>query len=623
MAKFNIKKDISLFDFADNQYKITKPIRLIELFAGIGSQAKALKNLNVDFEHHFVCEIEPQVVKTYNVIHGTNFEPTDITKISANDLNITNTDLYTYILTYSFPCQDLSLAGKGKGMEKGTGTRSSLLWEVERLLKECNELPQILLMENVPMVHSSENIKDFEKWLLFLESLGYKNYWKDLNAKNYGIPQNRDRCYMISLLNSNCDYTFPQPIKLKLRLKDMLEEKVDEKYFLSESMLKFFSENSEKNKLKGNGFRFKPVNKNKAEIAKTLTTRCGSKMDDNFIVDNEKVTRLGGFFDKNGIKHQAGSAYDINALSPIIDTMQGGYRQPCIVVKNATKKGYVEAYEGDGIYIDRPHQKGGVVQKDMIQTIKCNCNDVGVVVLGNYSPSKHNASRIVDNSGIAPTVMENHGTVTATVVAAAQRGRGEGWKQEIEVSDREVVVNDKPRKDIKELDKTCEYCGKQLERKRFNGRLEDFTVFSNRKYCNRECMKRDFLKIGEHDQSYSNAHTTARKINELILHKETCELCGNDTNLDIHHIDGNWQNNNLDNLMCLCRSCHTKYERNKDKNELRIRKLTPLEVWRLMGFSDDDFDKAEKINSNSQLYKQAGNSIVVNVLMAIFKQFLN
>lgn len=574
MAKFNIKKDISLFDFADNQYKITKPIRLIELFAGIGSQAKALKNLNVDFEHHFVCEIEPQVVKTYNVIHGTNFEPTDITKISANDLNITNTDLYTYILTYSFPCQDLSLAGKGKGMEKGTGTRSSLLWEVERLLKECNELPQILLMENVPMVHSSENIKDFEKWLLFLESLGYKNYWKDLNAKNYGIPQNRDRCYMISLLNSNCDYTFPQPIKLKLRLKDMLEEKVDEKYFLSDKMIKYLT-----NLLAMNGGRKKVFMRNfdtNKEIASTITCAAGNKPPDNYIL-----------------------------------------------VKEATQKGYVEAYEGDGIYIDRPHQKRGVVQKNMIQTIKCNCNDVGVVVLGNYSPSGHNASRIVDNNGIAPTVMENHGTVTATVVDAAQRGRDESWKQEIEVFDREVVVNDKPRKDIKELDKNCEYCGKQLERKRFNGRLEDFTVFSNRKYCNRECMKRDFLKIGEHAQSYSNAHTTARKINELILHKEMCELCGNDTNLDIHHIDGNWQNNNLDNLMCLCRSCHTKYERNKDKNELRVRKLTPLEVWRLMGFSDDDFDKAEKINSNTQLYKQAGNSIVVNVLMAIFKQFLN
>lgn len=543
MAKFNIKKDISLFDFADNQYKITKPIRLIELFAGIGSQAKALKNLNVDFEHHFVCEIEPQVVKTYNVIHGTNFEPTDITKISANDLNITNTDLYTYILTYSFPCQDLSLAGKGKGMEKGTGTRSSLLWEVERLLKECNELPQILLMENVPMVHSSENIKDFEKWLLFLESLGYKNYWKDLNAKNYGIPQNRDRCYMISLLNSNCDYTFPQPIKLKLRLKDMLEEKVDEKYFLSESILKFFSENSEKNKLKGNGFRFKPVNKNKAEIAKTLTTRCGSRMDDNFIMDDEKVTRLGGFFDKNGIKHQAGSVYDINGLSLIIDTMQGGYRQPCIVVKNATQKGYVEAYEGDGIYIDRPHQKRGVVQKNMIQTIKCNCNDVGVVVLGNYSPSGHNASRIVDNNGIAPTVMENHGTVTATVNKNL-------WSQ----SQMKMITNDG---DVK-------------------------------RYINSDIV--DEFKEGQAaDISFPNGYNKAKRV-----HNECPAINGTTTESSFIV-----------------------------KNDLRIRKLTPLEVWRLMGFSDDDFDKAEKINSNTQLYKQAGNSIVVNVLMAIFKQFLN
>ena len=184
--------------------------------------------------------------------------------------------------------------------------------------------------------------------------------------------------------------------------------------------------------------------------------------------------------------------------------------------------------------------------------------------------------------------------------------------------------NDKPRKDIKELDKNCEYCGKQLERKRFNGRLEDFTVFSNRKYCNRECMRKDWVKIGDnHNQTYSNAHTTARKINELILHKEMCELCGSDTNLDIHHIDGNWQNNNLDNLMCLCRSCHTKYERNKDKNELRIRKLTPLEVWRLMGFSDEEFEKAEKVNSNTQLYKQAGNSIVVDVLEELFCMMLD
>lgn len=125
----------------------------------------------------------------------------------------------------------------------------------------------------------------------------------------------------------------------------------------------------------------------------------------------------------------------------------------------------------------------------------------------------------------------------------------------------------KSRKDVKELDRYCKYCGEKLERKRFNGRLEDFTVFSNRKYCNRKCMQKAYLKIGEHNQNWANAHTTARKINELLLHKEVCELCGSDKNLDIHHIDGNWQNNNLDNLMCLCRSCHTKYEKSKFKKE--------------------------------------------------------
>ena len=119
------------------------------------------------------------------------------------------------------------------------------------------------------------------------------------------------------------------------------------------------------------------------------------------------------------------------------------------------------------------------------------------------------------------------------------------------------------RKDTKNSVRYCKYCGKQLKRKRFNDRLEDFTVFNNRKYCDRICMRKDYLKIGIHTQSFSNAHTTARKINKLILHKDECEKCGSQKNLDIHHKDGNWQNNELDNLICLCRSCHTKYERNK------------------------------------------------------------
>ena len=437
MAKFNIKKDISLFDFADNQYKITKPIRLIELFAGIGSQAKALKNLNVDFEHHFVCEIEPQVVKTYNVIHGTNFKSTDITKISANDLNITNTDLYTYILTYSFPCQDLSLAGKGKGMEKGTGTRSSLLWEVERLLNECNELPQILLMENVPMVHSSENIKDFEKWLLFLENLGYKNYWKDLNAKNYGIPQNRDRCYMISLLNSNYDYTFPQPIKLKLRLKDMLEEKVDKKYFLT----------------------------------KVLNIR----FTENYIqYDNSS----------KGYNSQASRLYYQDGLSPTLPNRNNGDKTQIILV-------------------DKKVVKSLFTKDDNVK----NYNDIIVAI--NTLWTETQAKMITPDGNV-------------------------------------------------------------------------------KRYINSDIV--DEFKEGQAaDISFPNGYNKAKRVHNV------CPAINGTTTESSFIV----------------------------KNDLRIRKLTPKECWRLMGFSDDDFDKVEKINSNSQLYKQAGNSIVVNVLMAIFKQFLN
>ncbi len=117
-------------------------------------------------------------------------------------------------------------------MTKGSDTRSGLLWEVERILNECSELPQVLLMENVPQVHSKANMPDFQKWIDFLESKGYSNYWQDLNAKDYGVAQNRDRCFMVSLLGE-WNYKFPQPIPLERKLKDYLENEVDEKYYIN------------------------------------------------------------------------------------------------------------------------------------------------------------------------------------------------------------------------------------------------------------------------------------------------------------------------------------------------------------------------------------------------------
>lgn len=225
-----------LFDFPT--YSVNKKIRLIELFGGIGSQAMALRDIGADFEHYKLVEFDKYAVTSYNAIHNTQHTTHDIRQIHAKDLEITDKDKYCYLMTYSFPCTDLSVAGKMQGMSKedwqnGNSTRSGLLWEVERILKECTELPDVLLMENVPMVHSDQNKKDFDSWCNFLKSKGYINHWQDLNAKDYGIPQNRDRCFMVSILSDNfIDFEFPKPVKLQKVMRDFLEESVDEKYYI-------------------------------------------------------------------------------------------------------------------------------------------------------------------------------------------------------------------------------------------------------------------------------------------------------------------------------------------------------------------------------------------------------
>ncbi|MEE3344357.1 MAG: DNA (cytosine-5-)-methyltransferase [Bacilli bacterium] len=203
--------------------EINNKIRLIELFSGVGSQAMALKRLNVPFEHYKSIDFDKHAVIAYNSIHNTNFSPINIKKVNGADLEIVDTDEYTYIMTYSFPCVDLTLSGKQKGMAKNSNTRSGLLWEVERILKEVDNLPQILLMENVTQVHGKNNLNAFNEWTSFLESLGYKNYVEDLNAKNFNVPQNRNRTFMVSILG-DYSYEFPKPIPLKKTVCDYLED---------------------------------------------------------------------------------------------------------------------------------------------------------------------------------------------------------------------------------------------------------------------------------------------------------------------------------------------------------------------------------------------------------------
>lgn len=242
-------EQLSIFDIYDTKkkpFKITNPIRLIELFGGIGSQYMSLRDLGADVVPWKLVEFDKYAIKSYNAIHGTNFETTDIRDVHGKDLEIVDTDKYTYIVCYSYPCTDLSLAGLQKGMSKedwlqGHSTRSGLLWEVERILLELSaeyrELPQVLLMENVPQVHAKKNLKDYESWLKTLEDLGYTNYWQDLNAKDYGIAQNRNRTFCVSILG-NYDYKFPEPIELTTVMKDYLEEHPSEKLYLNSDRAK-------------------------------------------------------------------------------------------------------------------------------------------------------------------------------------------------------------------------------------------------------------------------------------------------------------------------------------------------------------------------------------------------
>lgn len=295
------------------EFKITQPIRLIELFAGIGAQAKALERLGCEFEHYRVVEFDKFAIKSYNAIHGCKFNPVDITKIGGDDLSIINTDKYCYIMTYSFPCQDLSMAGKQKGMSKENNTRSGLLWEVERLLNECDELPQVLLMENVTQIHSKKNNDEFIKWMMFLESKGYSNYYADLNSKNYGVPQNRNRTFMISILGKY-NYSFPKNVELTQTMQDRLELTVDEKYYI--------------NTLKSKELISFLINKGKIDGEKTITglfsQQC-SKFDKKTDIANTLLARdykgfgnqsMNGIIEKNTETIENSNKYRIRKLTP-------------------------------------------------------------------------------------------------------------------------------------------------------------------------------------------------------------------------------------------------------------------------------------------------------------------
>ena len=306
-------------------------LKVLELFGGIGACSKALERLGIDFEIADYVEIDKYAVASFNAMHGTNFEPQDICKWNKN--------IEVDLIMHGSPCQDFSLAGKQAGGDEGSETRSSLMYETIRIVEKLK--PQYVVWENVKNVLSKKHRHNFDNYIRKLEELGYKSFYQVLNAKDYGIPQNRERVFTISIRNDiNKQFEFPPKQVLTLKLKDILEDNVDEKYYLSEKMIKYISATGTAN--------FKNADcKINLDIARPLT-----------LVHDKRAGTT------NYLSEDLPNNYDLS-----------------ILIKNATKKGYQEAFDGDSVNLAYPESKTrrGRVGKQVAQTLQCNDNMAVVV----------------------------------------------------------------------------------------------------------------------------------------------------------------------------------------------------------------------------------------------------
>lgn len=249
-------------------------IKVLELFAGIGACSKALTNLGIEHEIVDAVEIDKYAIKSFNAVHGTNFEQQDITKWDK--------DIECDLIMHGSPCQDFSVAGKQAGGDKGSGTRSSLMYETLRIVEKLK--PKYVIWENVKNLVSQKHYHNFAAYLAQMEELGYRSDFQVLNAKDYGIPQNRERVFTVSIRKDlDTSFSFPEKQELKIRLKDVLENEVEEKYYLTDKQVESFKASTAKAQAKGNGFKFEPFERERERVMHTIATRPGSRQTDNFI----------------------------------------------------------------------------------------------------------------------------------------------------------------------------------------------------------------------------------------------------------------------------------------------------------------------------------------------------
>lgn len=296
-------------------------LRVFEAFAGYGSQSMDLKRLGIDFEVVGISEIDKYAIKAYMAVHGDTPNYGDIQKIDWS--SVPDFDF----LTYSFPCTDISTAGQQKGLAEGSGTRSSLLWECRKAIE--TKKPKYLLMENVKALTSKKFMPYLKQWLSYLSRLGYSNYTKVLNAKDYGIPQNRERVFVVSIMGDN-NFSFSEPFILERNLEYILESNVEEHFYLNNERIRIDKPTREKMFVKY--IRDKKgivVERRLSNISNTVHTSTGNGGNTDYFVYEPKIMQVFNIKEERNYKNPStGRVYLPIGISPTLTTMQGGDREP-------------------------------------------------------------------------------------------------------------------------------------------------------------------------------------------------------------------------------------------------------------------------------------------------------
>lgn len=486
-------------------------LKVFTAFSGYDSQCLALERLGIDYELVGWSEIDKYAIQAHDVLFpeakDRNFG--DISKIEWG--NVPDFDLFTY----SFPCQDISSAGKQGGLEEGSGTRSSLLWECRRAIEA--KRPKYLIMENVKALTQKKFLPYLHKWMACLEGMGYSNHAKVLNAKDYGVPQNRERVFMVSILGENASYHFPEPFPLDKCLNDVLEEDVDEKYYLSKKLVDYVFSNGGK---EGNIQGAIGVHDNDDDVVNTVTAQYWkTPRQVNYIKESIACAMRGRevqcltpkrteYGKKVRKEYESGelkeSRHNMQRLEPRTDGV-------CNTITTVQKDNLIiEPFnmcdDGTARTIKAQYYKNGMANFKRTDGLGAT----GVKVISNIYGNNVQGGRIYDDKGISPTIGANTG-----------------------------------------------------------GNLQP-KILSYTRDANGKVVDRHFKDVAN------------------TIHGAT----GGGGNTDSFVVEQNY----------------------------RIRKLTPRECFRLQDVDDEHIDKILSAGiSNTQQYKMAGNSIVVDVLYHIFR----